>query len=593
MNVECLKLKQFALSLNLKCITIDFIKDGIIVGDFQTKHEQVLFAFILFYCIQSKNIDIYSLLKLIKHFDYEFFLDFKNRFKDEFQDDIIKFIEYVSSKQKTNTVLFKKKQQGRHFEKLITFSHVVNAEFAFLAFIDNNVGLVVTNKNIICQNKTLCTICLKDVTSYIFQGHICKLKKCKLCFRYVKDCRSNDVFDIFKVCNECEKPFTNHDCFIVHKSLTKSLCKLIKYCKQCQTFYRSTHKCFMKMCTYCFRFHEGNNDFCLLRPYKIKPIYKRYSLAFKTENTLCFYDLNHFHVFVREHSRIYSFKCQGETFVKIKEFYFAKWDALTFLCNFIELRNSELIYSDDDFMDFLLTTKQNISNVKSKDSIIFRCSIQNLLFCRLSNLIKLNALAIVQKSGLKVNLYLVIKSKYAYRKKLLNENIYLEALLDENSTFSIFLKNQDKMFTVFQKLEFIDYCTMHHFTNCMIYKELFSVIDTIGTKCSKLFQCSTESGTFINFTSLAKFGQNFLLLSMQNSNIISLPVGPDKSIYNTSRAEICFARAMSLVHKNHIDSLYSYVTRNGQQFSVGNLSADVFCEKCKVSYFIEVNMKAF
>ena len=112
--------------------------------------------------------------------------------------------------------------------------------------------------------------------------HKCKRKKCKNCNLYLKRleenifenvCLSNFVKNTNYQCITCQKKIENKECVLRHQSMSKTMCKNILFCNNCETYYghQLVHVCGEKFCKKCFTIHMPQ-IFCEIQHKKRKEI---------------------------------------------------------------------------------------------------------------------------------------------------------------------------------------------------------------------------------------------------------------------------------------------------------------------------------
>lgn len=181
--------------------------------------------------------------------------DFQERLKKSYKlfdliylkNKKVKFIlDHVSKQIKKNILLFKKKSDGylQMFYSMKTYNNKLPIKL-FLE--DNHCVFILENNNIEKRGYTFCDFCYKSFKN--IKQHKCERKKCKSCFNYLnhmnefKDeqiCLSEIEKNIQFQCSHCNKIITNKECMLRHKMLSKTMCKIIKFCNQCKTNY--SHK---------------------------------------------------------------------------------------------------------------------------------------------------------------------------------------------------------------------------------------------------------------------------------------------------------------------------------------------------------------
>ena len=77
-------------------------------------------------------------------------------------------------------------------------------------------------------------------------------------FKDEQICLSEIEKNIQFQCSHCNKIITNKECMLRHKMLSKTMCKIIKFCNQCKTNYshKSIHICGENFCKKCFTVHK-------------------------------------------------------------------------------------------------------------------------------------------------------------------------------------------------------------------------------------------------------------------------------------------------------------------------------------------------
>ncbi len=111
----------------------------------------------------------------------------------------------------------------------------------------------------------------------------------------------------------------------------------------------------------------------------------------------------------------------------------------------------------------------------------------------------------------------------------------------------------------------------------LLYKQAFLCLNKIYSKIAQYQSIElSKDNACLDFSGLPAIGKYFWDSSLINHNLPILPAGNfDKSLNCSSKAEIVFCKAFLRTHNCHFKFIKSFVSNNGQQFRVDNLSSDL------------------
>ena len=216
-------------------------------------------------------------------------------------------------------------------------------------------------------------------------------KKCYICYLPFKQSYFDEKFCLSKLvqnkyyeCVHCSKIITNNQCLERHLKLSKTLCKMVQFCKSCFTLYRGkNHKCDTKLCRICFHIHKMNQEFCTMRVRRTRIKSTINFIGKKFKNTICIFeygnDCNNYFLFDISNKcvKTMEFNTDGDLYCNRIEG-FENFHILNII-NYFDVNNlSPTLYFDQELFNkscedidnqecnYFMTSNRSINQIKLK-----------------------------------------------------------------------------------------------------------------------------------------------------------------------------------------------------------------------------------
>ena len=572
---KCIK-KYLPLVANI--LDEKMLKKGII--HFTTINNTYCLCIFLFLKLNSFKFDQFeNLLKFILFSSFEKqFVVFQQKYtmseKKIFSE---KNLEDLKSKINANICIFH--ESNGCFYQIYKTQKLINSNCLKLVFKDDNIfSLIVRNFDLEKPYSTFCDKCLKSFSRKSILTHNCIFKKCLVCFKH--KCFPDENYPKQR-CRQCFKMTNSTQCFKTHKELNKAECKLTSQCHKCFKIFRGkVHECGKKFCKGCFSIH--NDKFCSLNKItQPKTFYNHficltfsnqlYMIANIQNSSLC--------IFNKQKSRqTYYSICESADLKLENTITCFKLDLCHIMKQLKITGHRQKFFCDDNF--FLYISRNIDSKFQFKKGQLTECVNTFGLFCKIECFMNIHPILIWHK--IETNsfnpLFLIETSEMSTTKNCQSFN------------FDHFLKeifhNDEELYTKIyrykNKIQEIQHCSYFKFGiknlthRLCLYKIAFNTLKLIfinlaqsqKVMCKTNFQC-------LDFSSLTAIGKYFWDNSLLHQNLPILPCELDNSIYNSSKVEICFANAFIKTHRCHVKFIKSFISNDGQQFYIDNLSADI------------------
>ena len=491
-----------------------------------------------------------------------------------------------------------------------------------IVLFNNHSYFLFTRKNIEKKSTEYCDVCCQSYSNILI--HSCILEKCQSCFHY-KSNHKTIMFDIGNLCQndatykeaclECGKSFSNKQCKFLHNKLPKSYCKRVKHCSKCQRLHQDKHhNCLTPFCRKCFS-HHSKSKFCQIR--QLKKLTKKYNCFLvhyenvaEEEEFMSITEIEQsqgggtkkIHVFKKKENtyETFIFNCNDKVIEIVnhkKTFLFCLSDILKVLClcQFVCVCNYSAIISSSSFQN-VIRLEPNISefHVYQKNNNIYKIQNKKFMFISSFELFYMEdiELCIYLKENpypFFLNLALETIDQNQDSDSLTTEFFLSKIHHSDLSIINVFedYKHYIKMFSTLSKsLLFKEKCI--HVTGILLrsYNKIVNMYRTIfGNDNSSTELMGSESMISMFYRKLSQL--------LSEEKFPALPSFKPGNLKNTSRHELFVSEIIVESHLSRFPNhnMLSCVNGSGQQKRVKNLTADIYCEDCKIAIYVEGNFK--
>ena len=540
--------------------------------------------------------------------------------------------EFIAQKIKRRIILFAQLDNGfcRYTSSTSFSRHEENLPVLLLVN-ESHCQLIWICEQLEASKTVFCKFCLKSFRN--FKSHQCVRVKCKLCFRYKRrlNCAKEEicVTNIHSAdqtcepgegnisnlqCEFCKKLFQDPMCFLRHKKLPLKLCMKYMFCEICcKTYSDRNHKCGASFCTKCLRIHEDNRLFCetSMREKKSKNGKQYFLQAFPNEDKIIyvFSPLSlpcQIDIFYESDCHSYYINSEMETENSQTAQSAFKIKTVFDIFLFKKLQDLEVtVFLSSQCLHSILQSI-DISNWKTKFRGTKCCfaKYRNFTFIRSNDIITPDPVLLLHKLDNKIlnPLYLLYPSEV--------ENLSLNQKLSQvtmNNFCESYKSSNLKLFDYFhqfsisldslKRLSKLDFIEKKLLLSQSIYLKAFQVLRTVinNLYLTTIQDCNVERvpRDLFQRTSLASSVLEIFLCTLLQQPQPLTSSSQCGSIWNTSKAEICFAETLSAVHKTQFQThrIFSYIDGDGRQYKTRQYSVDWLCIDCQVCIMVEGEYK--
>ena len=251
-----------------------------------------------------------------------------------------------------------------------------------------------------------------------------------------------------------------------------------------------------------------------------------------------------------------------------------------FLTGFIGSENSSLHFSKNDLSSFQIKFKKKLIRYRNLDSLIDSKAFELAFYC--------NKNMIIAEIPSKFTKDVIFSSEVT---SLNLSDFNLDYIGSSRKMYEELCRQKAKFREIKDKTNILFFKIANNI-NSIYLSSIYNLMNLFSTCQTNL--STPQNVSIMKFSTLSSAG-NYLLRSKLEKK--SLPVLNHKFLsikFNSSKLEILVVQSLSDLHFltcKEKDKFYSFVTRDGKQYQKKQYSADFFCQKCSLIYYVEGQYK--